>query len=169
MSLLSDLALENNKIKHPNFPDHMRPRKKFSDKDETALENCIIFFITYYGGQCEPIKVKATRSDKRIHYIDSVGYKRTIGRVQYMKSRMQAGSADLSSTIPVKIEGKDGKIHEHGLSVKIEVKIGKDWQKDVQKEYQSEIESASGLYWIVKNFEDFYIKYCELTGMKSVL
>lgn len=119
---------------------------KFSDKSEKELERCILYYAELMGFQAEPIKVKPNRVDNRRHYVDSVGYARTIGSITWTKSSMQAGSADMSLTIL-------------GRSVKVEIKIGKDTQKKNQKEYQKQIESAGGQYWIVKTFADFYEKY----------
>jgi len=46
-----------------------------------------------------------------------------------------------------------------GLAVKIEVKIGKDQQSEAQKKYQKAIESAVGVYWLVRSFNDFRLLY----------
>jgi hypothetical protein len=67
------------------------------------------------------------------------------------------GIADIDSTINVKITGIPV-----GLSVKWEVKIGKDRQSDAQKEYERKIKESGGHYYIVKTFEDFLQKYNEL-------
>jgi len=52
------------------------------------------------------------------------------------------GTADISATI-------------RGRSVKIEVKYGKDRQSDDQKRYQQQIETAGGIYIIVRNMDEF--------------
>jgi hypothetical protein len=119
---------------------------KFSDKSEKELERCILYFAELEGFQAERIKVKPNRVDNRRHFIDAAGFNRTIGSVTFTKSSMQAGSADMSLTI-------------RGMSVKCEIKIGKDFQKKNQKEYQQQVERAGGQYWIVKTFQEFFDKY----------
>lgn len=126
----------------------------FKDGSERELEECILYFAKLKGFQAERVKVKPNRVDNRIRYVDVVGRTRTIGRVTWTKSSMTAGSADMSLTIPKKIGGQ-----VYGLSVKAEIKIGKDWQKYNQKYYEEAIQQASGQYWIIRSFEDFYLKY----------
>jgi hypothetical protein len=87
--------------------------------------------------------------DNRKQVTDVLGRTKTIGSMTWGKSTATKGSADISATI-------------EGLSVKIEVKIGKDRQSEYQKIYQENIEKAKGKYWIVKNFSDFYEKYQNL-------
>ena len=89
---------------------------------------------------------------------DVLGNQKKIGSGKYIKGSGTKGSADISSTIPININGK-----KIGVSVKWEVKIGKDIQSDFQKEYQKNIEKAGGYYFIVKSFDDFMDKYLELT------
>lgn len=126
----------------------------FKDTSEKTLEDCILYFATLEGFQAERIKVKANRIDKRKTYVDAVGFQRTIGTVTWAKSSMQAGSADMSLTIPKKFENT-----VIGVSVKVEIKIGKDYIKKNQVIYRDQIYAAGGEYWIVKTFEDFYTQY----------
>jgi len=120
----------------------------FSDKSEKTLEDCILYFAQIEGFQAERIKVKANRIDNRTSYIDSVGFKKTIGSVTWAKSSMQAGSADMSCTIK-------------GRSVKVEIKMPGDTQKKNQKVYQKQIEMALGEYWLIRSFQEFYDKYVD--------
>jgi hypothetical protein len=48
-----------------------------------------------------------------------------------------------------------------GRSVKVEIKIGKDFQKLNQKQYQKQVELAGGIYWIIRSFQEFYDKYLD--------
>jgi hypothetical protein len=75
----------------------------------------------------------------------------------YTRSNQMKGIADIDSTINVKIIGIPV-----GLSVKWEVKIGKDTQSEAQKEYERKITASGGHYYIVKTFEDFLQKYTSL-------
>jgi hypothetical protein len=56
------------------------------------------------------------------------------------------GTADISATIK-------------GRSVKIEIKIGSDRQSEAQRNYQHIIEKAGGIYFIAKDFAQFYSWY----------
>lgn len=60
-----------------------------------------------------------------------------------------------SSDVHALVKNKSGET----ITIKIEVKIGKDRQSLAQKEYQKSIESVGGLYWIVKDFNMFLTLY----------
>ncbi|MBS3776882.1 MAG: hypothetical protein KGY70_16915, partial [Bacteroidales bacterium] len=139
---LKKLYLEKHRESHPNLPEGARVPPKFTDKDANSLTKCIIEYIRMTGGQAERISVTGRRIDRRKTFTDAVGYKRQIGRVQWAKSNMKKGSADISATI-------------RGRSVKIEVKIGSDRQSQAQKDYQREVEQAGGIYMVVRSFDDF--------------
>ena len=131
-----------------SLPDYALTVPPYTDKDANGLTKCIIDYIKLTGGQAERISVTGRRIDKRETFTDAVGYKRQIGRVQWTKSNMQKGSADISATI-------------QGRSVKIEVKMGTDKQSKHQKEYQKEVEQAGGIYMIARSFDDFLNKLTE--------
>ncbi len=128
---LKQLSKEYLKIKHPSVPGHCLPVIKYSDKTANGLTKCIIDFIQYNGGQGERISVVS---------------RKVAGK--FVKSTMTKGTADISATIK-------------GLSVKIEVKIGKDRQSEEQKQYEQSIKNAGGYYFIAKDFESFYNWYNE--------
>lgn len=94
-----------------------------------ALTRQIIRFITSHGGQAERIAIMGKPQ-------------RVAGRIQWVRSAMTVGTADISATI-------------HGRSVKIEVKIGSDRQSEAQRNYQRQIEAAGGIYYIAKDYESF--------------
>jgi len=140
--LLQELFLAHHREKFPNFPEYARPKQMFSDKTANGLTKCIINFLQWSGWQAERISVTGRRVDNTRIVSDVVGFQRKIGSVQYIKSAMTPGSADISATIC-------------GRSVKIEVKIGADRQSQVQKNYQLQVEKAGGIYIIAKDFESF--------------
>ena len=45
-----------------------------------------------------------------------------------------------------------------GQTINIEIKYGSDRQSDRQKQVQSSIESAGGIYWIIRTFDEFINK-----------
>lgn len=94
-----------------------------------ALTRQIIRFIRHNGGQAERIAIMGRPQQKG-------------GRVQWVRSYMTVGTADISATI-------------QGRSVKIEVKIGNDRQSDAQRCYQQDVERAGGIYYIARNFKSF--------------
>lgn len=156
---LSDLKLTQLKERYPNEWQRWEWQAKFKDNKERDLEKCIIEYGKLVGYQCERIKVKPNRVDNRITYVDSVGFVKQIGRVTWTKSSMQAGSADLSLTIPKKIGEQI-----IGISVKCEIKIGKDTIKPAQIIYRDQIKAAGGEFWLVKSFQDFYDKYVQFVN-----
>ncbi len=144
---LRDLYLKNQKEKHPDIPDRLRPMPpSYSDKTSNGLTKAISDFLRFNSHQVERISVTG-------RYIKDKPTKLMAGDVagmvpenvggKWIKSSMTRGSADISATI-------------QGLSVKIEVKIGRDRQSEAQKEYQRQVESAGGLYVIATSFNQFF-------------
>lgn len=129
LNYLKQLSQEYLKTKHSSVPEHCLPVIKYSDKTANGLTKCIIDFIQYNGGQAERISVVS---------------RKVAGK--FVKSTMTKGTADISATIK-------------GLSVKIEVKIGKDRQSEEQKQYEQDIVNAGGYYFIAKDFTSFYEWY----------
>ena len=135
--------------KYPSMPPDYIPRYKYTDKTANGLTRAICDYITLCGYQAERINSTGRVLDNTKVVSDVMGINRAIGSIQYIKGTGTNGTADISATIK-------------GLSVKIEVKIGKDRQSAVQKEYQLSIEFAGGLYWIAKTFDEFYELYEKL-------
>jgi hypothetical protein len=144
--------------KYPSMPPAYIPLTKFTDKTANGLTKCVIAWINLHGGQAERINTTGRMIDKTKVVSDALGQKRMIGSVEWQKGTGTKGSADISSTIRMNINGR-----MIGVSVKWEVKIGKDRMSEHQKKYQLEIEGADGYYFVVKSFDDFIEKYTELT------
>lgn len=117
-------------------------------RDDTAngCTRCIIAYLKYKGWQAERINTTGIPIDSRRQVTDITGRTRNIGSLTWRPSGSTVGSADISATIG-------------GRSVKIEVKIGKDRQSEAQRRYQQAIEQAGGLYYIARNFTDFWKWY----------
>jgi hypothetical protein len=148
LDILKKLKLNESIKKRPNVPLYALESAlpKYTDKTANGLTRCILDFLELCDYQVERINTMGRPIDNRKQVTDVLGRTKTIGSMTWGKSTATKGSADISATI-------------EGLSVKIEVKIGKDRQSEYQKIYQSNIEKAKGKYWIVKNFDDFYEKY----------
>lgn len=134
-----------------NKPEAVRKLEQVTGnkhRDDTAngLTRCIIDYLHYKGWQAERINTIGIPHDTRQQATDILGRTRTIGSVEWRPSGSTVGSADISATIG-------------GRSVKIEVKIGKDRQSAAQRQYQAAIEQAGGLYYIARNFTDFWKWY----------
>ena len=151
---LKELALAENRAKYPNLPDYARAIHKYNDRTANGLTRCIIDFLRFNGHQAERIAVTGRYIDETKLVTDSLGNKRKIGSGKWIKTTMQAGTADISATI-------------FGRSVKIEVKIGPDRQSEAQKRYQKQIETAGGVYIIPKSFDDFLVEYKKIAHAGS--
>ena len=156
--LLEDLYLKDTKNKYPSFPEFAIPPEKFSDTTANELTKTICKFITYIGGQAERISNQGQYRDNKKVVTDVLGRKRTIGSGTWTKGQGTNGTADISSTIPIKT--KSGAVI--GLSLKIEVKIGKDKMSEAQLKYKNDIEKVGGRYMIAKDFDSFLIEFREL-------
>jgi hypothetical protein len=151
---LRELALTHSRTKHPSLPESARYVKPYSDKTANDLQRAITDFLNLAGHQCERIAVTGRYIDQSKIIKDTLGFSRKIGSGKWIRSSMQKGSADLSAIV----KNKEG----IGVSVKIEIKIGRDKMNDFQKQYQSGVERAGGLYWLVTSFDHFLKYYNEL-------
>lgn len=144
LSILRELHARYKREKYPTLP--YLSAYKFSDTTANGLTDCIIKFLQLSGHQAERISVTGRMIDQRVTFTDVLGHTRQMGRVKYIRSAMQPGTADISATI-------------RGRSVKVEVKVGRDRQRHEQVRYQQQIEAAGGMYVIASTFQGFYDWY----------
>jgi hypothetical protein len=144
----SELAYKS--IKYPTMPTELMATTMHSDKDTNSLTRCVLDWLKFEGWQAERISTTGKYIDSREQFTDVLGRTRTIGSGKFIPGQGTKGSADISATIGVKVNGIT-----LGISVKIEIKFGKDRQSDAQKRYQEQIEKAGGVYIIVKTFDGF--------------
>jgi hypothetical protein len=145
--------------KYPTWTDEDLQSFNFYTKTDNSanhLTGCIMDWIRYNGGQAERINTMGRRIDNRETITDVMGYTRTIGSVSWQKGTGTKGSADISATIPMQVNGI-----KFGVSVKIEVKYGKDRQSLDQKKYEHTINEAGGIYYQARNIDDFIEWYDE--------
>lgn len=141
IDVLSELSANDQREKYPNFPEHFRPKTKYTDKTANGLTKCIIDFLSFSGWQAERISTTGRPLiERRQNLVNE-----TVN-IKWIRSTSTNGSADISATIK-------------GRSVKIEVKVGKDKQSEAQKAYQKKIEQAGGVYVIARDFEGFMAWY----------
>lgn len=144
---LKALELESLKEKYPSMDDRFIPLTDWKDTSANGLTKCIIFWINAMGGQAERISNQGQyREGKKIDVgTGEISYKKQLPG-KWTPGQGTKGTADISATI-------------RGMSVKIEVKYGRDMQSDAQKQYQEMIEKAGGVYIIAKSFDDFVMWY----------
>jgi hypothetical protein len=140
---LERLANEAARKKFPEIPAEWLAPRKYRDDTANGLTKCIIHFLRFKGQQAERINNTGQLIDNQRTFTDVVGRSRTIGSKKWIKGTGTKGTADISAII-------------EGWSVKIEVKIGRDYQSELQKDYQHQVEQAGGVYIIARTFEDFY-------------
>lgn len=137
--------------KHPNYPAHLRlPVKRYALNKANGLTQAVIAWIRAHGYQAERVNTMGRPVDNRKEFTDVVGFRRTVGSIDWIPGTGTRGSADIHASIPLK--GSNG----WAVSVKIEIKIGKDRLSDAQKEYGQQMELAGGVYIVVKTLDDFF-------------
>ena len=143
--LIEALAQEDAK-KYPNVPAHCRANRLMNDNSANGLTKCVVAYLNAIGYQAERISNQGQYRDTSKEVTDILGRKMRIGSGTWTKGSGTNGTADISATI-------------RGRSVKIEVKFGTDRQSEAQRVYQANIEQAGGIYWIVRTFDDFMVKF----------
>jgi len=138
LKILTLLKTSEIKKKFPGVPDYAIPKTKYSDKTANDLTKAIVDFINLSRtGQAERINSSGRRWKIR-------------GRERWIPTAGQKGTADISATKLIEIDGR-----RIGIKVAIEVKMGKDRQSEAQRQYQHQIEQAGGVYLIATSFEQF--------------
>lgn len=140
LQLLSELDLNEQIRLHPNRPETLRIRTRYSDSTANGLTKAIIRWIILHNGQAERISTMGRYIQGNEIQKGFYGATRTKGK--YIPGTGTKGSADISSVV-------------NGKSWKIEVKIGRDKQSEHQRKYQADIERAGGVYTIVPDFDTF--------------
>ena len=146
LKVLNQLSFDAMRFRYPLIRPELLPPSRFSDKTANKLTSCIIAWIRLHGYQAERISIIGRQIDKRQTYTDVLGHQRQIGSLKWIPSSGSRGSADISATV-------------NGMSVKIEVKVGRDRQRPDQIKYQQSVEAAGGIYFIATNFQQFYEWY----------
>ena len=151
---LKQLIEEDTREKHPLVPSHCLPKPN-TGQNIKSKERRELFRIEKFCSLTKGIKMnRIDNSGKRIDNTrvveDILGNRKTIGSIEYRKSQMQNGIADLV-----------GLIHGRYYAVELKriYKNGKDRQSAAQKQYQREVEEAGGVYVIINSFEHFYEWY----------
>lgn len=149
--LLTELYLAYQRRERPSVPEHGLIQKyKHTDNSANGLTRCILDYFKFNGWQAERISNTGRMIDNTKVIKFHIGWERTVGTKKWIKGSGRNGTADISATMPINVNGRT-----IGVSLKIEVKYGKDRQSEDQKSYQKEVEKAGGVYMIARNFDDF--------------
>jgi hypothetical protein len=134
------------RAKYPNVPDHAIGKgKPYSDKTANGLTKCIIDAINLCGGQAERISNTGRVIDTSSTYTNVIGQRKTMGGSKYIPGTGTNGTADISAIYK-------------GLSLKIEVKIGRDKLSAVQEKYRDQVEASGGIFIIARSYESFVLE-----------
>jgi len=139
------------RLKHPNYPEHLTlPARTYQLDKANGLTQAVIAWITAHGYQAERVSTTGRLIDRSEVVTDVVGFKRRIGSNEWIPGTGTKGSADIHASIPLK--GSNG----FAVSVKIEIKVGKDRLSPAQKKYGEQMELAGGVYLVVKELNDLF-------------
>lgn len=146
---LSELDYMDKLKKYPNMPVHAISRARFNDHTANQLTGCILKWLTLHGHW-------GTRITTTGRQIQGSTVTDVIGRAHIMAGKWipgttRKGTADIHGII-------------NGRHVSIEVKVGRDKMSEHQNKTKKAIEQSGGIYWVVKTFDEFMIRYKELMG-----
>ncbi|MEX2336366.1 MAG: hypothetical protein WD555_03745 [Fulvivirga sp.] len=134
------------RAKYPNVPRHgIGKVKPYKDTTANGLTRCIIDAFNFCEGQAERISNTGRVIDNSYTYTNVIGQKKTIGGKKYIPGTGTNGTADISAIW-------------NGLSLKIEVKIGRDKLGEAQEKYRDRIEASGGVYIVARSYEDFVLE-----------
>lgn len=156
LQVLSKMEEIERQAKSPSINPNYIVGSKYTDKTANGLTKAIIKFINLCGMQAERINTQGRMIDKTKIVKDVLGHRRTIGSVEWQKGTGTRGSADISATV-------------NGMSVKVEVKIGKDKMSEHQERYEEHITKAGGIYIVAKEFTPFVKWYVSKFGRPSIM
>ena len=160
---LNDAYIAYTKAKHPTLPDRALMNYRRTDNNANGLTACIKDWLKFHGCQAERVNNMGRISVRKNRFEVGIYGQREVTVMDWQKGTGRKGTADIHATIPVQVNGQ-----RFGLSVKLEVKYGKDRQSKDQREYQAEIEATGGRYYIVKNFDQFLAIWDDLRKEFSI-
>ena len=125
---LASLEMAEKRRTHPNVPERCRVKSKFVVKDANSLTHAVKRCLELHG--CYVTRVQSQGQ-----------WNQGLGRFTHSTTRK--GTADLHAIINVR-------------HVSVEVKWGKDRLSADQKKTAQQVQSAGGLYIVVKDYETFW-------------
>lgn len=134
---LKEMAFTFKCFRSPNIPRHAMPRPKYGQTTANELTACVRDFLVMRGHHANRVNTQGNYSQK-------------LGK--FIHSGSTRGASDLNCII-------------NGLSVQIEIKVGKDKLSEAQIKQRDSVQAAGGIYIVVKNFDDFIDQYCEIVNI----
>jgi hypothetical protein len=149
LTLLRQMAADELRLQHIANPETLKkPVKVYTDKTANGITRCITDFLKLSGSQVERVNTTGRPLDRNIA-TDVIGYRHQTRLYEWIRLNNTPGSFYLISTI-------------QGRSVSIMVKYkatNYNYQQAGIKLYQKYFESAGGLYYIARDFQNFYEWY----------
>ena len=131
---LKELEREIKRKEYPNIPEHALPHRNFTDKTANELTQAILAWLRFNGHYASRVQSQGQWNNKLKMFI---------------KSNVRKGIGDIMAVV-------------QGKTLMIEVKIGRDKLSDYQKATQKDVENSGGIYYVAKNFQDFFEFYHQL-------
>lgn len=132
---IKQLETDYLKYKQSLYPDQpYLAKKSFRDDTANGLTKCLQAWCKINGAHFQRMN--------------------TTGQYDFKLKRYRRSGATKGVT--------DTLIVYEGKTLNIELKIGKDRQSDAQKKIQTSIETAGGVYWIIKSYDEFLTKINEI-------
>lgn len=107
----------------------------YNDKTANGLQKCILDYCKYRGHFASRVSVTGRWVKDSNHIYGG----------KYIKAAIDRGFSDLLLVV-------------NGKPIFVEVKIGSDRQSEDQKKFEKRVTDSKGVYFIVKNFNEFLEK-----------
>lgn len=154
------MKLESIKAKAPSFFEmsggYQMKVNAYKDTTSNSLAKCVIDYFKFIKGDCNRINTQGQARVEKIEYLG--GHVRE--KLTWTPSTTRRGTSDLKAIY-------------RGFAVDIEIKIGKDTLSEYQEKEKAKIESAGGMYLVIKSFSDFLTQWIpikeKLDGFSSIL
>lgn len=135
LSHLRQLHCDRIRERYPNLPDSAIASANYSDSTANGLTKAIVAYIGFIGGWGTRVSSAGRMLPVKVTEVTT--------QMKYIPGTTKKGTPDIMATYK-------------GISLFIEVKIGKDRQSDVQKKVESEVTASGGRYYLAKDFESTY-------------
>ncbi len=124
---LERLANIQAREQHPNIDPRFLAPRTYRDDKANCLTSCVVKYIELMGGWASRVNTTGIYDAKL---------------KRYRTSTQKRGIADVIATY-------------RGLSLQIEIKIGRDRMSDDQMKVQSQVEKAGGRFFVAHDFTEF--------------
>ena len=147
---LKEMHLEKILKKIPALIGREYAAPKYTQKPNTTngLTRCIVDYLNLSGHVATRISSTGSArvtGKKEVNFYSGLGK----SNITFVPGTQRKGMADIRAIIK-------HPAHTFGVPVELEIKFSRsDRQRKEQKSWQKDVESAGGLYVIIRSFEDF--------------